>query len=334
MSAPLVSIVLPVYNGENYLAQAIESLLNQSLQDFELIVINDCSTDGTEEVIHSFADPRIVYAKNERNMHLIPTLNKGLSLAKGKYIARMDHDDIALPDRLKKQVEHLEKHPEIMALGTLIERFSDDGQSYLPKLPIEPNDLAVSMLFFNPISHPSAMFRSMPVKQHGLHYNADIFNAEDYALWWEMLRFGKIANLPEVLLKYREHPNQITVAQSDTVSSGHKNALTHFFKELGIASVSAKDIELWTEIIEHKAGGKALEALHWINSVAQANQKSQKLPVAELNQKLYGLWKNLLLESKPQKGLWKAYVSAGWSKERPLTLKQTLRLWAKSSFGF
>ncbi len=331
MKAPFVSIVLPVYNGENYLAQAIQSLLNQSFTDFELIVINDCSTDATEEVIHSFADPRIVYAKNERNMHLIPTLNKGLSLAKGKYIARMDHDDIALPNRLKKQVEFLEAHPEVMVLGTLIERFSDEGHSFQPKLPIEPDDMAVSLLFFNPISHPSAMFRSWPVKEHGLQYNPNIFNAEDYALWWDMRQFGDIKNYPEVLLRYREHPSQITVAQADTVSSGHRNALAHFFADMGLESVSEAQLESWMALCQGQAIPQVLPVLHFLESIAQANAKSQKLPVEALNQRLQKMWKNLLLEAKPQAGIWKAFKASAWSKQALLSPKQQLRLWVKST---
>ncbi len=331
MKAPFVSIVLPVYNGENYLAQAIQSLLNQSFTDFELIVINDCSTDATEEVIRSFSDPRIVYAKNERNMHLIPTLNKGLSLAKGKYIARLDHDDIALPNRLIKQVEFLEAHPEVVVLGTLIERFSDEGHSFQPKFPIEPEDLAVSLLFFNPISHPSAMFRSWPVKEHGLRYNPNIMNAEDYALWWDMLQFGEIANHSEVLLRYREHPNQITVALAEGVSTGHRNALAYFFADLGLETVSEAQLNDWFALCLGKPVKELLTCLPFLESIAQANAKSQKLPVEALNQRLQKMWRNLLLEAKPQAGIWKAYKSSDWSKQALLSPKQQLRLWLKSA---
>ncbi len=328
---PLISIVLPVYNGENYLAQAIQSLLNQSFTDFELIVINDCSTDATEEVIRSFSDPRIVYAKNERNMHLIYSLNKGLDLAKGKYIARMDHDDIALPDRLKKQVEFLEAHPEVMVLGTLIERFSDQGRSFLPKFPFEADDVAVSMLFFNPISHPSAMFRSWPVKAHGLRYNPDIFNAEDYALWWDMRQFGEIKNYPEVLLRYREHANQITRAQAVTVSSGHRNALAHFFADMGLDSVSEVQLDRWMALCLGQPIPKVLPVLQFLDSIALANTKSQKLPEEALNQRLQKMWRNVLLEAKPQAGIWKAFKASAWSKQSLLSPKQQLRLWVKSS---
>jgi glycosyltransferase involved in cell wall biosynthesis len=328
---PLVSVILPVYNGEKYLAQAMQSLLGQSFTDFELIVINDCSTDATEEVIRSFSDPRIVYSKNERNMHLIYSLNKGLGLAKGKYIARMDHDDIALPDRLKKQVEFLEAHPEVMVLGTLIERFSDEGHSFQPKLPIEPDDMAVSLLFFNPISHPSAMFRSWPVKEHGLQYNPNIFNAEDYALWWDMRQFGEIANHPEVLLRYREHPNQITVAQADTVSSGHRNALAHFFADMGLETVSEAQLNGWFALCLGKRANELLTCLSFLELIAQANAKSRKLPVDALNQQLQKMWRNLLLEATPQAGIWKAFKASDWSKLALLSPKQQLRLWVKAT---
>ena len=110
MSKPLVSVLMAVYNGEKYLLEAIESILNQTYTNFEFLIINDGSTDSTEEIILSYSDQRIRYIKNEQNLKLIASLNKGLDLAKGKYIARMDADDISLPDRLEKQVNFLERN--------------------------------------------------------------------------------------------------------------------------------------------------------------------------------------------------------------------------------
>ncbi|HGF9542707.1 TPA: glycosyltransferase family 2 protein, partial [Acinetobacter baumannii] len=123
----LVSVVLPAYNAELYLKEAIDSVLSQTFTDFELIILNDGSIDRTEEIILSYNDSRIVYVKNEKNLGLIGTLNKGINLAKGKYIARMDADDICLPERFKKQVDFLEKNNEIDLIGTNAIKINNNG---------------------------------------------------------------------------------------------------------------------------------------------------------------------------------------------------------------
>ena len=124
---PKVSVVMPAYNAEAYIGAAMESILSQSFGDFEFLILNDCSTDGTEAIIQSYDDPRIVYIKNEKNMGVAATLNKGLAAAQGEYIARMDADDFSLPQRFEKQVAYLDAHPEVVVLGTQVQFFSDRG---------------------------------------------------------------------------------------------------------------------------------------------------------------------------------------------------------------
>ncbi len=129
MNGPEISIVLPAYNCESFLKEAIESLLNQTFKDFELIIINDGSTDKTEDVIKNFSDPRIIYKKNEKNSGLVYTLNKGIDIAKGKYIARMDGDDISLPARLEKQKEILDEYPDIAVAASTITFINEKNES-------------------------------------------------------------------------------------------------------------------------------------------------------------------------------------------------------------
>ena len=123
MTKPMVSVVMPVYNGSKYLKEAIDSILNQTFTNFELIIINDGSTDNSEDIIFSYQDRRIYYLKNEHNKGICITLNRGLDNARGKYIARMDCDDISMPQRLAKQVNYLERHRDVGALGTDIITF-------------------------------------------------------------------------------------------------------------------------------------------------------------------------------------------------------------------
>ena len=137
MNSPLVSILMPCYNNADYIGEAIESILCQSLQDFELIVLDDCSTDNSAEIISSFADERIVYHHNEQNMGLANNLNIGIRMACGKYIARMDGDDISLPDRLKTQIDFLETHPDIALCSCGMEMFGKDNMVWIRQADYE-----------------------------------------------------------------------------------------------------------------------------------------------------------------------------------------------------
>jgi len=204
MISPTISVVMPVYNGEKYLREAIDSILNQTYNDFEFIIINDGSTDKTDEIILSYDDPRIVYIKNEENLQIVKTLNKGIDLAKGKYIARMDADDISLPKRFEKQMKFMEKNPEIGVCGTWIEVFGIRNERL--KYPVEHEEIKATLLFNSALAHPSVMIKRSILQIN--HYDVLYNKAEDYALWIELLETCKFCNIPEYLLKYRLHKKQ------------------------------------------------------------------------------------------------------------------------------
>ncbi|MFN6039864.1 MAG: glycosyltransferase, partial [Bacteroidota bacterium] len=201
---PEVSVILPVFNAEKYLAESIKSILNQSFTNFELIIINDGSTDKSSEIIKSFSDIRIVYIE-QLNMGLANTLNKGVSLAKGKYIARQDNDDISYPERFQKQFSYLENNAEIALIGTrariVNEMGEPTGRNHLH--PTNPNVLKLDLLFDNPFVHSSIFVRKdILLKVGGYYSSSDFF--EDYNLWSRISYHYKVANLPEILLDYRE----------------------------------------------------------------------------------------------------------------------------------
>jgi glycosyltransferase involved in cell wall biosynthesis len=201
---PLISIVMPTYNQERYLKEAIESILNQTFQDFEFIIIIDNSTDGTDAVLKSFQqkDDRIRIYREEKK-GLIPALNKGCYLARGKYIARMDSDDISLPKRLEMQVKYLEAHPEIAVLGTGVRYIDETGKPGKSELnPIDPKIIGLYLYFANCIVHPSVLMRREMVESLGF-YSSAALHAEDYDLWARASQVTKIANLQEVLLHLR-----------------------------------------------------------------------------------------------------------------------------------
>ena len=208
---PLVSVLLPVYNGEEFIEQTISSILNQSYSNFELIIINDCSIDQTENIIQSFDDDRIRYYKHAKNLRLIATLNEGLDLSRGKYIARIDADDIAHFDRLKKQVEFLEQNQDYVLVGTSVGLIKNNLiTDEVIKYYAENNDLRFAMCFYCPFIHPSIMMRNSVIQSNNLKFNNEFLHAEDYDFWTRLSKYGMITNLDCVLTYYRIHENQIS----------------------------------------------------------------------------------------------------------------------------
>ena len=200
---PRISVVMPVYNAEKYLSDAISSILQQTFNDFELIVIDDGSNDRSPGIIEAFAkkDRRLVVHR-QKNSGLIASLNRACSLARGTFIARMDADDVSLPYRFERQVDFLEKHPDIGLLGTWIQDIGPAGQpGPIWPLPTTPDSIRWFLMFGNCIAHPSIMARRELIQ--GLRYRNEARHVEDYDLWIRMSAVSRLANLPEVLLKYR-----------------------------------------------------------------------------------------------------------------------------------
>ncbi len=205
----LVSVILPAYNAEKTIGETIESILQQTFSDFEFIIINDGSTDRTEEAVLSYKDERIKYYANDTNKGLIYTLNKGLSLAKGKYIARMDADDIALPERFEKQIQILENNPSIIVCGSLIKEFGNKPKH--PFVAPEKSENIKNLLIRqNCIAHPSTMIRKNILEEHNIQYDKEYIHAEDYNLWIDLSDLGDFYNIQETLLLYRISDVQIS----------------------------------------------------------------------------------------------------------------------------
>ena len=212
IASPLVTVLMPVYNAELHVKDSINSILEQSFGDFELIVFNDGSTDRSREVILRISDNRIIFIDSSVNIGYVAHLNNGLAIARGKYVARMDADDIALVNRFEKQVALLEQQPEIGLCGTAFSTF--DAQEVTVILPVKDVQIREFMLRDSPMGHPTVMFRNQLVKQYGLRYNQKFMPAEDYKLWYDFSKITQLENLPEGLLNYRVHLHQISSYQS------------------------------------------------------------------------------------------------------------------------
>lgn len=210
MSKPKVSIFMPVYNADKYLRESIESILNQSYTNFEFIIIDDGSTDNSINIIESYKDNRIKFFKNEKNMGLPFTRNRGISLCKGTYIALMDADDIALHNRIKKQVTFLENNNEYSIVCSNIIKFNENKKKrQLFKLN-EYNEVSYGLCFGNTIPNPTAMFEREFILKNNINYRTDCFIAQDYAFWVDCTNFSKIAKINLPLLMYREGHENIT----------------------------------------------------------------------------------------------------------------------------
>lgn len=202
-SNPVISVVFPAHNADAYIDESLQSILNQSFSNFEIIAIDDASTDRTFEILNKYrtSDDRIRIIQNKKNLGLAASLNFGIDLANAPFIARMDADDIAFPQRLQKQVNFLQKNPDIAGCGTSIEVFG--ASQGLQKKPQSYQAIQANLLWGNPIAHPTVMFRSSILKN--IRYDESFQRAQDYELWSRMIfdHHLKLTNLPEILLKYR-----------------------------------------------------------------------------------------------------------------------------------
>jgi glycosyltransferase involved in cell wall biosynthesis len=201
---PLVSVVIPVYNAQKYLHETIESVLVQTHTNFELILVNDGSTDNSEKIIRQFQkkDNRIIL-KNSKNLGIASALNNAIQISKGKYIARLDADDISLPHRIKKQVKFMEANPSIDVCGSWVEIFGEYDNNFIWKFPINDKQLKTRLLFSVPFAHPSVMMRQKLIKKFDLKYNLEYPTVVDYKFWLDVSKHAKFATIPEVLIKYR-----------------------------------------------------------------------------------------------------------------------------------
>ena len=217
---PKVSVLMPVYNTrEDHLREAIESILNQTFSDFEFLILNDASTDeNVEQVVKSYHDVRIKYAVNEKNLGISRTRNRLLEMARGEYLAVVDHDDVSVPDRLAEEVAWLDANPETGIVGAMIESIYDDGEKRIIEFPENNADIEKKILWKNCVMHPVCMIRKSVLKEHGVSYESLFSPAEDYMLFCRLIGKTEFHNLQKILLYYRNHSNNTSHLQSQEMS--------------------------------------------------------------------------------------------------------------------
>lgn len=290
-NSPFISVLLPVYNAGKFLHESIESILNQTFSDFELIIINDGSKDNSKEIINSFKDTRIVFIDQE-NIGLAASLNKGLGLAKGKFIVRQDNDDISLPQRFEKQLIYFEKNPKVELLGTAAEIVDELGRptGRFHRHSSDSLTLKFALLFNNPYVHSSVMFRKNVIERTGV-YSTDNSVFEDYDLWSRIARIAEVSNLEECLVKYREVLTGMSKSAGDYKEKVKRQSIKNI--QFYCPQMSLSDIELFVDtkrlISESKSHEYALSAYNKIlNEVADSFCKHEKIQAVDLSEMIKG----------------------------------------------
>ena len=262
MNIPVVSVLMPVYNGERFLKEALDSIFAQTFQDFEVIIVDDGSTDNTAEIIHQYDDDaKIVYLRNVQNSGIVATLNNGLTRVRGKYIIRMDADDIALPQRFQIQVDYMDTHPDVGVCGSSIRRFSET-YDITEAMGSNTSYTIAKLMFDTTINHPSAIIRTSILKENKLRYVFDYPHAEDYALWYEISKHASLVNLPDVLLMYRMHGNNLSMQHNKLQYQSMSGLRSKMLHDFFVKANAIKDIGNYVSIEKKYAELQALETVN------------------------------------------------------------------------
>lgn len=271
---PRLSVLMCVYNGDQFIEEAVQSILVQTYSSFEFIIVNDGSTDRSAEILSSFGDPRMKIINNEVNRGLIRSLNIGLDAARGELIARMDADDISDPRRFEKQVAFFDNNSDVGVCGTWLKIIGEDD---LYTFPVSHDEIKVALLEYNPIAHPSVMFRTKVLKLSGSYYDIQFPGAEDYELWTRAIFTTRFANIGETLLLYRKHGNQVTQNKKEEVNGTSQKIKINLLKALEI-DPSEREIVVHSFLFngqfqEFRSTSILKEADEWMYKIFLANRR-------------------------------------------------------------
>lgn len=246
----LVSVLMPVYNAETHLREAIDSILKQTYQHLEFVIVNDGSTDGSEDIILSYKDPRIRLLVNPENKGLIYSLNYGIAACKGTYIARMDADDTCLPERLAEQLAFMEQHLEIGVCGCDYTQFSASGEQSFRALSVH-DEILSQMIFNSSVVHPSLMLRRSVLQNFDPVFNPGYHHSEDYELWSRLILHTRFSAVHRVLFRYRIHAAQVTQKHSEQQQLSASRVRKELLGKLGF-SYTEEEVGLLSQMAAHR----------------------------------------------------------------------------------
>lgn len=311
---------MSVYNGEKYLSKAIESILTQTYKSFEFIIINDGSTDKSPDILHYYQkqDNRIILISRE-NRGLIASLNEGIKQAKGKYIVRMDADDISLPTRLEEQVKFMENNSDIGISGSAVIVFGKNTKTFVSNVLTHNKAIKSELLFSSAFAHPSVIMNRKMILKHNLFYDNDFLHAEDFELWTRMAKVTKMANISKPLLKYRIVENSISREANKNLRERyliHKKIFNSYLEELGIQNSDKENklhfnVSLNKRIKENKICFEELE--NYFNKLITANKNKRIFDNLEMRKTLGKRWLlNVYYRKKISKIFSKYFLYGVW----------------------
>jgi glycosyltransferase involved in cell wall biosynthesis len=290
-SSPLVTVMMPIYNGEEFVADALESILEQTFRDFEFLIIDDGSTDKSVEIIEGYGDPRIRLVCNDERIALIRTLNRGLELARGKYIARMDADDISLPERLERQVSFLEANLDVGVCGTWVVSMGDrEGEIW--SYPESAGEIRCRLLFHAALAHPTVCMRRETFDRHALRFDEAYQHAEDYELWGRASEVFPLANIGSVLLRYRIHAGSVTQTHCDAQEATVKRIHRERLGRLGLTPTE-EELFIHRWVITSGPSGEILplsELGDWLEKLLRSNEAHGFYPRPTFERLLGQFW--------------------------------------------
>lgn len=300
----IVSCIMANYNTDiEILKQSIDSILSQTLHDFEFIVVDDCSTDSSFEFLKSYTekDERIVLLRNQKNSGLAFSLNRAIQIAKGKYIARMDSDDISLPNRFERQVDYLDRHPEIDILGSFAELFGDTtGLSFNPFVSKE--ECKCQLLFVPCLIHPSVMIRTDFLNKYHLQYDEKYLCSQDFDMWTRCAEHGNITMIKEILLKYRIHGTQISSKKKELQRN---YAIEICKRQLTKLNITPDSNEMLAHLVlcgKEEVNTENIQAIvQWGDYLVKSNEETHLFNQKALKTIVYNRIFNLVLNSKIRK---------------------------------
>lgn len=286
--SPRLSVLLPVYNGEKFIAEAVRSVLAQTYCDFELVIIDDGSTDRTAEILQRFSDLRLRVLRFDENHGLVAALNHGLAASRSELLARMDADDICLPQRFERQINFLDAHPEVVLCGTWTQQFGTETCVRRP--PTESRAIHARLFFGWAIDHPSIMFRRALIERYGLRYDAQYRHVEDFDFFLRAADQGNLANLPEVLLRTRAHADEISVIHEREQIQIEKILFARELHQL-IPDATGEETDWHVRMLHDPANASDLPRIEsWLLRLAEANRRNARYDPDAFQNELRSQW--------------------------------------------
>jgi glycosyltransferase involved in cell wall biosynthesis len=320
----LISVIIPTYNRENFIKETIDSVLNQTYKNIEILIVDDGSTDNTREIIESINDPRIIYIYQD-NTGASASRNTGIKNAKGEYVAFLDSDDSWLPDKLEKQIKFIQNNPQIDICGGWILQF-DEKSNKIWKLYSEPSDIKAYNLFNNPLFQTTVLLKKEVLYEYNVFYNPEYKSSNDYDFFSRLLEFAEPYNIPEILAKYRTHYNQLSTKTRSEQNNYSKQIKLNLLKKMNLEPTEEElDLHQSITLLTFNANCDTFKKFNiWFEKLIIANKKTKIYSEFSFNKIICDYWLSIIAVSKN-----KALLAFIYFLIAPLPIKLKIELFSK-----